>query len=373
LKTSLLLVYLAILLTRPVSSQQDRSLVVQIYFDTTSYTYGRDMVVAKVRTYAEYIGPDPPVSVLLSESLVDEQIENATYLLSKSVNYILRFGPWVEKSPGVWTFEDMLKGAVSFSDYSFNIDRSKRWPDDNLVTKIFAAYAMTTMSGKATGKLRSLVETRNLRENIEKSYYYFLESSALDEDIEISFPKIERVVGWRGRLFTLALAHKDYLEGVRWVGWLTSNLVWVLLVVAAVVFTLVYCLKPSRGLGVSISLLLGLLALFANASQQVERYLSPWSGYVRRDLNDAIVGLPIIVFVAIVLALVVQRKTRQTYPSRMKFLDKELRQIYTPLHSILSNAAGRSESHLILRNREIQKGENLLAKDPRSARKFEDA
>jgi hypothetical protein len=49
----------------------------------------------------------------------------------------------------------MARGTVRFPDYYFPVRDLGPWPDDIFETKMFAAYVVTTVSGKAAGNLET--------------------------------------------------------------------------------------------------------------------------------------------------------------------------------------------------------------------------
>jgi hypothetical protein len=197
----------------------------------------------------------------------------------------------------------MLNGSVSFPDYSFRTTDLQPWPNDVLQSKVFVAFATTTISGKAVAGMQTTLNARVIsRDVFEKSYYYMLDaSSANDTDLSLSQ---EGKPSLRGHLYTLFLSHGTDLNGFAWIGYIASYYVYVLILITIAVFALAYK-DRLKSFG---TIVVGYVAILATASFQVSQYLSPWSSYVREALSNSIIFLAVFGIAAYAAASFVRRR-----------------------------------------------------------------
>jgi hypothetical protein len=293
-----------------ISAEETPKIDLTIYLQSLGWTREQNAtytVDAQVKVYVQYTGTDPPESIALTPSLdLPNPFTDPLYIARKLLVFT---GSWVEISSNLWTLQPMLNGSVSFPDYSFRTANLQPWPNDVLQSKVFMAFATTTLSGKAVAGMQTTLNARVIsRDVFEKSYYYMLDaSSANDTDLTLSQ---EGKPSLRGHLYNLFLSHGTDLNGFVWVGYIASYYVYILIFITVAVFVLAYKnrLKPFG------AIVIGYVAILAAASFQVSPYLSPWSSYVREALSNSIIFLVVFGIAAYASASSIRGRRSRTGP-----------------------------------------------------------
>jgi hypothetical protein len=281
---------------------------------TTSYVGSKFYNVSvQVRLYVSFLGTQPPKLVLLSGSLSKTA---PSELSGQLVDLTGSFGPWIAISPEVWTLQMMRNGSVSFPDFVFDTHDLSPWPDDLMRTRMFVAFSFGTSSGNTTDQVKVVnVSAVSPPDISEKSYYYRLDVTPEGGDVILPTGFQYPV---RGHFYDLALDHTTELEGVRWVGLLASYYIPMTLLVTFVTSLVSYFARQKVALvaivGMITGVLFGALAIFATASLQVAKYLSPWSSYVGSSLSYSIVLWVFLLPTGNALALLARGRSKNTHP-----------------------------------------------------------